>query len=87
MTYYDILRGRDGLPGVRGEKGEHGKEGKVGPPGPPGPASGGVLYTRWGKSSCPNTPGTELVYAGRTGGSFFNQEGGGANYLCMPEDP
>ena len=87
VTYYDILRGRDGLPGVRGEKGERGEEGEVGPPGPPGPASGGVLYTRWGKSSCPNTPGTELVYAGRAGGTWYSQEGGGANYLCMPEDP
>ena len=86
VTYYDILRGRDGLPGVRGEKGEHGEEGEVGPPGPPGPASGGVLYTRWGKSSCPSTPGTELVYAGRAAGTIHN-EGGGANYLCMPADP
>ena len=86
-NYYDILRGRDGLPGVRGEKGEQGEKGPVGPPGPGGPVSGGVVYTRWGKSSCPNTPGTQLLYAGRTGGTFYNQEGGGANYLCMPEDP
>ncbi len=86
-NYYDILRGRDGLPGVRGEKGEQGEKGPVGPPGPGGPVSGGVVYTRWGKSSCPNTPGTQLLYAGRTGGTFYNQEGGGSNYLCMPEDP
>ncbi len=85
-NYYDILRGRDGLPGVRGEKGEYGEKGLVGPPGPRGPVSGGVVYTRWGKSSCPSTPGTQLLYAGRTGGTFYNQ-GGGANYLCMPEDP
>ena len=31
--------------------------------------------------------GTELVYLGRTGGSFFENSGGGANYLCLPEDP
>ena len=49
--------------------------------------SSGVLYTRWGKSSCPDTPGTELFYSGRVGGTWYNLEGGGANYLCMPEDP
>ncbi len=79
--------GRDCPPGEKGEKGEQGEIGPVGPPGPSGPVSGGVVYTRWGKSSCPNTPGTLLLYAGRTGGSFYNEEGGGANYLCMPEDP
>ena len=86
-NYYDILRGRDGLPGVSGEKGEQGEKGPVGLPGLRGPVSGGVVYTRWGKSSCPNTPGTHLLYAGRTGGTFYNQEGGGANYLCMPDNP
>ncbi len=87
VTYYDVLRGRDGLPGVSGEKGEHGEKGTAGPPGSRGPISGGVVYTRWGKSSCPNNLGTDLLYAGRAGGTFFSQEGGGANYLCMPEDP
>ncbi len=28
-----------------------------------------------------------LLYAGRTGGALYNQEGGSANHLCMPEDP
>ena len=85
-----MLRGRDGLPGRDGEKGEQGElgiAGESGPPGLRGPASGGVLYTRWGKSSCPDIAGTELLYAGRAGGTYFNQEGGGANYLCMPEVP
>ena len=64
-----------------------------GPPGPPGPAgpqgppSGGAIYTRWGKSSCPPVEGTELVYSGITGGTLHNQQGGGANHLCMPTDP
>ena len=48
---------------------------------------GGAIYTRWGKSSCPQVEGTELVYSGITGGSYYNQRGGGANYLCMPQDP
>ena len=46
-----------------------------------------MVYTRWGKISCPNGTGTELVYAGRAGGSWFRHTGGGANHLCMPNDP
>ena len=46
-----------------------------------------MVYTRWGNSGCPNIAGTELVYTGRAGGSFFDQRGGGANYLCLPMDP
>ena len=48
---------------------------------------GGAVYTRWGKTTCPNTEGTELVYAGRIGGSAYSQQGGGANHLCMPDNP
>lgn len=36
-----------------------------------GPRSGGVVYTRWGKSSCPSTAGTQQVYVGRAGGGVF----------------
>ena len=88
--------GRDGLAGPPGTAGRDGKDGEMGksggpgiqgPPGPSGPSSGGVVYTRWGRTTCPSTPGTELVYEGRAGGSFYSQQGGGANYLCMPEDP
>ena len=63
------------------------KGGEQGVAGPLGPRNGGVVYTRWGKSSCPSVTGTELVYAGRAGGSWFRHTGGGANYLCMPNDP
>ncbi len=49
--------------------------------------SGGVVYTRWGKNSCPSTPGTEVVYVGRTGGTLYGHTGGGPNQLCMPPDP
>ena len=55
--------------------------------GPPGPTTGGVVYTRWGRTTCPNTTGTQLLYAGRVAGSLFSQSGGGANYLCLPEQP
>ena len=76
-----------GLPGPPGEKGEKGESGDMGSRGPPGPSSGGVVYTRWGRTVCPNTPGTELVYAGIAGGTYYLEKGGGANYLCLPETP
>ena len=77
--------GPPGPPGPQGQpgaKGATGPQGPVGPVGPAGPRSGGVTYTRWGKSSCPNVAGTELAYSGRAGGSHY-QNGGAANYLCM----
>ena len=46
-----------------------------------------MTYVRWGKSSCPNVTGTELIYAGRAGGTFYGNTGGGSNYLCMPDTP
>ena len=55
--------------------------------GPPGPTTGGVVYTRWGSTTCSNTTGTQLVYAGRAAGSYHTANGGGANYLCLPEQP
>ncbi len=73
--------GRDGVDGERGSSGIQG------PPGPPGPNGGGVVYTRWGRTTCPNTTGTELVYAGRAGGIKNNVKGGAANHLCLPEIP
>ena len=50
--------GRDGVPGPRGPQGQKGEQGVAGPP---GPRNGGVVYTRWGKTSCSNITGTELV--------------------------
>ena len=80
------MDGRNGKDGKFGPKGEKGDRGENGPPGPP---SGGVVYTHWGKDSCPNiATGCEILYAGRVAGEFFNSFGGGANYLCLPEkDP
>ena len=34
-----------------------------------------------------NTTGTQLLYAGRAAGSYYYEKGGGANYLCLPEQP
>ena len=89
-VFLEMLRGRDGLPGRDGVQGPAGPPGPAGSPGQqgsPGPRSGGTIYTRWGKSTCPQVGGTELVYSGIAGGTFYNQRGGGANYLCMPKDP
>ena len=81
-------RGDPGGPqGPRGLTGAVGTPGAIGPAGPPGPRSGGVTYVRWGKSSCPSVTGTELVYAGRAAGTFYNKPGGGSNYLCLPDVP
>ena len=49
--------------------------------------AGGSVYIRWGRTTCPNIPGTELVYRGIAAGSRFNQQGGGSQYLCLPPRP
>ena len=46
-----------------------------------------MTYIRWGKSSCPITPGTQLIYEGRAGGTRYITQGGGAEKLCLPLDP
>ena len=85
-TYLHVLHGRDGrdgLPGRDGVKGEKGDRGEKGEKGDMGPKSGGVVYIRWGRTTCPNTI-TELLIAG---GNFWDHSGGGANYLCLPKVP
>ena len=42
------------------------------------------MYTRWGKSSCPDN--ATLLYSGKIGGSLAGR-GGAANFLCMPSNP
>ena len=81
-------QGPPGLPGKQGENGINGRDGAPGPQGPPG--TGGVVFTRWGRLSCPNTTGTQLLYSGRAAGSEGNRwgyTGGGANYICLPDEP
>ena len=94
-VYGFLHPGQQGPPGfgIKGQKGESGQLGANGPPGPsglrgpPGPTAGGVVYTRWGRTTCPSTAGTQLLYAGRAAGSHFNERGGGANRICLPEQP
>ena len=47
----------------------------------------GVTYIRWGRTTCPNVTGTQLVYSGRAGGTFWSIQGGGAEKLCLPDQP
>ena len=84
--------GMPGIQGARGQRGDTGTTGPVGPaglkgnPGDPGPSSyGGVVYVRWGSSSCRED--ISRVYTGRMGGSASNNRGGAAEYLCLPENP
>ena len=79
--------GPQGVAGNKGDRGDTGLTGPQGERGLPGPASGGAVYVRWGRTVCPSDQGTELVYSGRAGGSHWNQQGGGANHLCLPDDP
>ena len=46
----------------------------------------GVAYTRWGRTSCPTSSRTTKLYSGRVVGSNYNIHGGGANYLCAPDN-
>ena len=75
-------KGDRGVPGLQGEKGERGP---VGPQGLRGIHAGGAMYTRWGRKSCPS--GRQVVYTGIAGGSHYTHSGGGANYLCLPNNP
>ena len=70
--------GEQGLQGERGDNGEQGPTGLQGPTGeqgpqgiqgPPGPSGGGAVYTRWGRTVCPDTNGTQLVYEGLAAGT------------------
>ena len=100
--YIQILQGRDGRDGIQGPPGPagtpgrdgisgkdgiKGEKGEPGLQGPPGPRNGGVVFTRWGCTTCPRTNDTELLYKGKAAGSSHDQPGGGANYICLPDEP
>ncbi len=86
----DKLRGRpgrDGMPGKDGLPGEQGLRGPAGTQGLPGPVSAGVTYIRWGRTTCPEALGTELVYSGRAAGTHYTNKGGSAEKICLPNNP
>ena len=47
----------------------------------------GTVFTVWGRSDCPKTPGTELVYAGIAAKSEWTVKGGGIDYQCLSRQP
>ena len=70
-------RGVTGPLGPVGEKGEQsdpGMRGSLGEPGLQGPPGGGAIYTRWGWTTCLTDQGTQLLYAGRAGGTHRGQQ-------------
>ena len=100
--HIQILQGRDGRDGIQGPPGpagmpgrdgnngkdsNKGNKGEPGPQGPPGPRNGGVVFTRWGRTICPTTNDTELLYKGKASGSSWDKTGSGANYICLPDQP
>ena len=90
LDYYsgrDGRDGRDGVAGATGTPGRDGERGDPGPQGPPGPPIGGLVYTRWGRTTCPPTSGTQLVYDGIAAGSLTAHKSGGTEILCMPHIP
>ena len=46
-----------------------------------------MVFTRWGHTTCPITNDTELLYKGKAAGSSHDHSGGGANYICLPDEP
>ncbi|XP_048748091.2 uncharacterized protein LOC125660325 [Ostrea edulis] len=44
-----------------------------------------VVYTRWGKKTCPSK--AELVHSGFVGGSHSYHSGAAVEPLCLPRDP
>ena len=79
--------GAAGPTGPPGEVGVAGPSGPRGPPGTPGPVtqSGGLVYTRWGRTVCPG--GASRVYSGRVAGTYYGHKGGASNYICMGNTP
>ena len=93
--YIQILQGcdsNDGLPGCPGPAGPpgrecpNGKKGDRGELGPFGARNGGMVFTRWGCTTCPTTNDTEILCKGKAAGSDHLEHGGGANYICLPDE-
>ncbi|XP_019643780.1 PREDICTED: short-chain collagen C4-like [Branchiostoma belcheri] len=84
----DAIQGVAGPAGPVGLQGPPGDKGDTGPPGRDGePGAGGSVYIRWGRKTCADNGGAELVYSGVAGGTHYNEPGGGTNYQCLPTDP
>ncbi|XP_071145713.1 uncharacterized protein [Mytilus edulis] len=51
------------------------------------PTQSGAVYIRWGKKTCPQLNGTELIYSGTVGGGWYGRTSSPAELLCLPHDP
>lgn len=45
------------------------------------------MFIRWRKHTCPSLTGTEQLYSGTAGGSFYTNSGVGVNTLCLLHHP
>ncbi|XP_078699072.1 uncharacterized protein LOC144926316 [Branchiostoma floridae x Branchiostoma belcheri] len=48
--------------------------------------TGGAVYVRWGRKTCPDSLGTDMVYSGVAGGTWYDQSGGGTKVLPVSAD-
>ena len=49
---------------------------------------GGHLHqVHGGRTTCPDTEGTELVYTGTAAGTGYSKTGGTSDYFCLPAVP
>ena len=86
--YIQILQRRDGCDGIQGppgpagtpkkdgingKNGIKGDKGEPGPREPPGPRNRGVVFTRWGYTTCPITNDTEFLYKGKAAGNSWDK--------------
>lgn len=46
----------------------------------------GTTYIRWGRTECPGN-GSDLVYQGFAGGSWYQHTGAASSLLCLPKEP
>ena len=67
-----------------GGEGEMGVIGEMGEAGSVQSSSSASTYVNWGQSDCPGGP-SNVVYTGRAVAPTFNNAGGGAQYLCLPD--
>ena len=58
-------KGALGDPVVQGDRGQQGVQ---------GPPAGGAVYTHWGRTTCPTGQGTQLLDAGRAGGTHYQHQ-------------
>ena len=47
----------------------------------------GCVFTRWGHTKRPTINDTEVLYKGKAAGSQFNQSGGEAKSISLPDEP